>query len=179
MEIVNKINNLDQSILLKLNKHSDNLLLDIISFLGNIVIVFLIILVIFFLPVSNGREISIISLFSFFLSTLLVFILKFTIKRKRHTNDELPLNSLDPYSFPSGHVSRISGLILTMTPFIFLQIFFALMAVLVSLSRMVKGYHFLSDCVVGFLIGLLSGGIALLTSKIYMTIVLEIIEKYI
>lgn len=179
MKIMDKVNSLDQKILLKINKYSENLLLDIISFLGNIIIVFLVILVIFFLPIEKGKEISIISIFSYFLSTLFVFIIKFSVKRKRYANDEMPLNNLDPYSFPSGHVSRLSGLIITMSPLIYLQLLFGILAISISLSRMIKGYHYLSDCVVGFLIGILSGAAALLFSGIYVPIILDIISKFV
>lgn len=68
----------------------------------------------------------------------------------------------DPYSFPSGHSVR-AGLIVTLAWNTFTQPWliglFVLWAVLMMLSRVATGVHYLLDVIGGFLIGIVIGSL--------------------
>lgn len=86
--------------------------------------------------------------------------LKFTIQRPRPEGEwgEIYRKS-DPHSFPSGHAARAA--LLTTLVLLFghlgLGILLLLWTLLVSLSRIALGVHYLSDILAGALIGILSG----------------------
>jgi len=93
-------------------------------------------------------------------TAVLIFILKRIIHRKRPEGNWGDIyRRTDPHSFPSGHAVR-AGLIivLAMNTFQFpLMIIFILWAILMVLSRVINGVHFLLDVTAGILIGLLIG----------------------
>ncbi len=99
-----------------------------------------------------------------FLLASLVFVLKALIRRERPqpANDWIYVLT-DEHSFPSGHAAR--GVFIAMLalylgrPEIFLGLL--VWAILVSLSRLVLGVHYVSDVLVGMLIGGIWGGILL------------------
>jgi membrane-associated phospholipid phosphatase len=122
------------------------------------------------LPFPFFKKIGIISLFSLLLNTGVVFIIKFTVKRQRKKADYHFIEKVDPYSFPSGHVSRLSGFIFTTLDIPIFTILFIIFSITTSITRMIKGYHYFSDCYFAFLIGLSCGLLSLLTSPYYMKI---------
>jgi undecaprenyl-diphosphatase len=85
------------------------------------------------------------------------FLIKNTIKRDRpfeaHQNIKALVKPPDKYSLPSGHASgtMISALI-TMTIFEGLS-FLIFWPIIVGLSRVFLGVHYLSDSLIGFLLG--------------------------
>ena len=85
------------------------------------------------------------------------FLIKNTIKRNRpfeaHQNIKALVKPPDKYSLPSGHASgtMISALI-TMTIFEGLS-FLIFWPIIVGLSRVFLGVHYLSDSLIGFLLG--------------------------
>ncbi len=91
-----------------------------------------------------------------------VLIVKFSVKRKRPEGEwGLMYRSTDPHSFPSGHATR-SFLIGMMSIFLgplWLAIILVIWAPLVALGRVAMGVHYLSDIVVGGLLGILGGWI--------------------
>jgi undecaprenyl-diphosphatase len=99
-----------------------------------------------------------------FLLASLVFALKALIRRERPqpAHDWIYVLT-DEHSFPSGHAAR--GVFVTMfalhlgRPEIFLGLL--VWAMLVSLSRLVLGVHYVSDVLVGMLIGGIWGGLLL------------------
>jgi len=98
-----------------------------------------------------------------FLATI-VLILKFSIKRSRPPGDWGNVyRSTDPHSFPSGHAARVSYIAvmaLGLGP-----VWFAILAViwapLVGLARISKGVHYLSDIIVGAIVGVVWGLVTL------------------
>uniref|UniRef100_A0A7I4Y0U8 AcidPPc domain-containing protein n=1 Tax=Haemonchus contortus TaxID=6289 RepID=A0A7I4Y0U8_HAECO len=96
------------------------------------------------------------------LDLIFVCILKLTIQRPRpdyNVNDqkfEAPI--ADQYSFPSGHSSR-AAMLATLSAAFFpkYRIAAALMAVLVAISRVAMGRHYLSDALGGLLLGCIEG----------------------
>jgi len=142
----------------RLSKIKDNLFITLFSRIGNFFFSFLIIALFFFIPLPQHKEIAIISFFSLCLNTGIVFILKHTVRRKRFLKEGFFLSKVDPFSFPSGPTISIP----------IISIIFLILSIIVSFSRMVRGYHYFNDCFFGFLIGLLSGFMALQFSDFYI-----------
>ncbi|VDO28626.1 unnamed protein product [Haemonchus placei] len=96
------------------------------------------------------------------LDLIFTCILKLTIQRPRpgyNVNDqkfEAPI--ADQYSFPSGHSSR-AAMLATLSAAFFpkYRIAAALLAVLVAISRVAMGRHYLSDALGGLLFGCIEG----------------------
>jgi len=99
------------------------------------------------------------------LLAVLVLMLKFTIRRPRPDGQWGRIyRQTDPHSFPSGHAARAAALAVMAigigpTWFAVLLCFWA---PLVGLSRIALGVHYVSDVVIGWLIGLIMGALALL-----------------
>lgn len=94
-----------------------------------------------------------------------VVLLKYTIRRPRPEGEWGQIYRLtDPHSFPSGHAARSAALMvmgLVIGPPWF-AVALVVWAPWVGLSRVALGVHYLSDVVVGWLVGALMGGIALM-----------------
>jgi undecaprenyl-diphosphatase len=112
-----------------------------------------------------------------------VVILKYTIRRPRPEGEWGQIYRLtDPHSFPSGHAARSAALMvmgLVVGPPWF-AIALVIWAPWVGLSRVALGVHYLSDVVVGWLVGALMGGIALLLRPQIIQLVdylLEVVTK--
>ncbi|MCK4796701.1 MAG: phosphatase PAP2 family protein [Spirochaetes bacterium] len=173
--MLGKIIKIDELILNKLSKYSKYNFLNIITSFGDIIFIVCFIAILFFFPVKNSRDIAIISMMSFLINTGIVFLLKYSVRRKRYINYNYLFYKFDPYSFPSGHVSRLSGFIFTTSTLPFLQILFLFLSIIVSIARMIKGYHYFSDCLVGFVIGLGSGFVAWTFSFVYIDFIIGIL----
>ena len=95
---------------------------------------------------------------------VVVLGIKFTIRRRRPEGEWGQFyRSTAPHSFPSGHAARavlIAVLAVGMGPW-WLALILCIWAPLVALARVAMGVHYLSDIVVGALVGLVAGGIAL------------------
>jgi undecaprenyl-diphosphatase len=105
---------------------------------------------------------------------VLVMVIKFTVRRRRPEGDWGGIyRNTDPHSFPSGHAARailIAVIALGLGP-LWLAILLLIWAPLVALARVAMGVHYLSDVVVGALLGLLVGLAALeLTPVIFALI---------
>jgi undecaprenyl-diphosphatase len=87
-------------------------------------------------------------------------ILKFMIRRPRPEGAGGHFfNALDSHAFPSGHAARIGALLVAAGP---LLPWWAASAMLVwgqsvAVSRVVLGLHYVSDIVVGLLVGAITG----------------------
>ena len=95
------------------------------------------------------------------LTALAVFFLKRLIARTRPKGDWGDVyRRTDPYSFPSGHAVR-AGLIIILAINTFhdprIIAVFLLWAVMMMLSRVAAGVHYVFDILGGFLFGLLIG----------------------
>ncbi len=91
---------------------------------------------------------------------IVVLAIKFTIKRRRPEGKWGAIyRNTDPHSFPSGHAARtalLAVIALAIGPLWF-GLLLAIWAPLVSLARVWMGVHYLSDVVVGILLGVLAG----------------------
>jgi undecaprenyl-diphosphatase len=91
---------------------------------------------------------------------LLVFAIKFTIRRQRPAGEWGAIyRNTDPHSFPSGHAAR-AGLLAVMAaglgPIWFGGLIVA-WSPLVSMARVGTGVHYLSDIIAGLLLGIVAG----------------------
>jgi undecaprenyl-diphosphatase len=175
--MINKILFIDNKVYKCLYKHKDNLYINITACLGNIILILFIIFLVYFLPIKYGEKISIVSLISLFFNTLIIFIIKFTVRRKRLYGKNPLLVNIETYSFPSGHINRISALIIPFYYYPLISFFFIILSIAVGLARMIKGYHYLSDCIVGFLIGIIIGFFVNAFSYLYLENILQIINS--
>jgi len=90
----------------------------------------------------------------------LVLAIKFMVRRRRPEGEWGKIyRNTDPHSFPSGHAAR-AALLATLAwgvgP-LWLAILLTIWAPLVSVARVRMGVHYLSDIVVGALLGILAG----------------------
>jgi undecaprenyl-diphosphatase len=110
------------------------------------------------------RTMAITMLVGILITAGLVFVLKFTIRRPRPAGEWGSIyRKTDPHSFPSGHAARAAMLALVaigLAP-IWLGILMVAWAVLVISARVAMGVHYLSDVLVGALIGITTGFLAL------------------
>lgn len=110
------------------------------------------------------RELAILYASSILILALLVFGIKFLVKRQRPQGEWGSIyRRTDPHSFPSGHAARatllaVLGLGLGPPPW---GIALVIWAPLVSLSRVALGLHYLSDVIAGALLGILVGFVSL------------------
>lgn len=97
----------------------------------------------------------VVSLVALLITATLIFIIKYTLRRERpHDPIGFVTISYDKYSFPSGHSARMSCLAVTILFFsIPLGSIFLLLAPMVALARVLVGVHYISDVVMGLMIG--------------------------
>ena len=91
---------------------------------------------------------------------IFVGLIKFTFRRKRPEGDWGQIyRKTDPHSFPSGHAARATLLVVLAFGSVpaWLGLLVLVWAIVVSLSRIVMGLHFVSDVVVGSFIGFSAG----------------------
>lgn len=98
------------------------------------------------------------------LLAVLVMSIKFLVRRSRPPGKWGSIyRNTDPHSFPSGHAARavmIASIVAANAP-LWVALCVMIWALLVSLSRIFTGMHYLSDVIAGMALGLLSGGLFL------------------
>jgi undecaprenyl-diphosphatase len=103
-----------------------------------------------------GNRIVIVTL----IGALVSGLLKRVIRRPRpHGEAGLLYLEFDRHSFPSGHATRIGGLVIVLgilVPY-WGMIGLTLWGLAVGLARIALGVHYASDIMVGYLLGLLLG----------------------
>jgi undecaprenyl-diphosphatase len=97
-------------------------------------------------------------------TAVVVLIIKFTVRRKRPDGEWGNIYRItDPHSFPSGHAARAAMLAVMAIglgpPWFGFTLF--LWAPLVILARVAMGLHYLSDVLIGALLGIFIGLIML------------------
>jgi undecaprenyl-diphosphatase len=106
------------------------------------------------------KERAVILIVSILLTALIVFVVKFTVRRKRPEGEWGKFyRSTDPHSFPSGHAVRavmLAVIMLGIGP-LWLGLLLLIWAPLVGLARVAMGVHYLSDVLAGMILGLLIG----------------------
>lgn len=122
------------------------------------------VLIMFFLSYRK-RKVDINSvlelLIGFAVTNLIIVLLKLAFglpRPSKITASLIPsiISSIDVYSFPSGHAGRagyLAGLIERVTNRSILKIIGVTYAILICMSRLLLGYHWLSDVIAGVLIG--------------------------
>ncbi|TFG48028.1 MAG: phosphatase PAP2 family protein [Anaerolineales bacterium] len=120
------------------------------------------VLLYFFGPLAWRAQILLLFVGIFF-TAVSVLVLKFLIKRPRPEGEwgQIYRNS-DPHSFPSGHAARATMLtvIMLLTGFTWIGLIMVVWTGLVDISRVGLGVHYISDILVGTLIGILMGVLA-------------------
>ncbi len=99
-------------------------------------------------------------LFSIMALSVLVTVIKFTIRRQRPQGEwGAWYRATDPHSFPSGHAARtlmIATIAIGLGP-AWLAIILCIWAPLVALARVAMGVHYLFDIIAGAILGVLCG----------------------
>jgi undecaprenyl-diphosphatase len=121
--------------------------------------------VVWWLGTDYWKRIALTLIIAIFLTASLVFIVKFTVRRRRPEGEWGKFyRATDPHSFPSGHAVRVVMLavvVLGIGP-LWLGLLLLAWAPLVGLARVAMGLHYLSDVLVGMLFGVLLGFLILL-----------------
>lgn len=116
---------------------------------------------------SFWKEWAVVQFLSISLLAALVLAIKFLIRRERPQGEWGQIYRVtDPHSFPSGHSAR-AFLIATIATGLGppeLAIILWIWAPLVALSRVAMGMHYLTDIIVGALVGTL---VAIISLQIY------------
>lgn len=98
------------------------------------------------------------------LTAVVVMAIKFSVRRRRPEGEWGKIyRKADPHSFPSGHAARalmLAVLGLALGPAWFATLL-AVWAPLVGLARVATGLHFVSDVLVGWLLGAAMGWVTL------------------
>ncbi len=104
----------------------------------------------------------------------LVMGIKLLVRRKRPSGEwGMLYRSTDPHSFPSGHAARVALLAVMawgLGPAWF-AVVLTLWAPLVALARVRMGVHYLSDVIVGMLLGIAGGLLALTLQPLLVALV--------
>ena len=161
----------DKEILLFFIKNRIDFLNNISIFVHHIQGYMLFLLVLIILLSSNQKKKIIPLIIAFVSYGVLTMLAKSIVLRPRpfaELNFNILVSEINPdKSFPSGHAAAVSAII----PFFEfnekLQYFWIFIAVIVSLSRVYLGVHYLSDVIAGFLLGYLIGDLSII---IYGTI---------
>jgi undecaprenyl-diphosphatase len=98
-----------------------------------------------------------------FFTAVTVLIIKFSVKRPRPEGEWGQVyRSSDPHSFPSGHAARATMLtvIMLLSGYWLLGLGMFVWALLVQIARVGLGVHYFSDVIVGSLIGVVMGFLA-------------------
>ena len=144
----------------RLRNVPENLAVKTISHIGSFVFILVLMTIIFLIDGEYLKKVFIVSALSLTINTIVVFILKYSVKRDRRVYIRNIKYRYDPYSFPSGHVSRLAGFIFPFAQVTYVSIFFIVLVFASAFGRMSRKYHYFSDCAAGFIVGLISGAIA-------------------
>ena len=109
----------------------------------------------------------------------LVMGLKFVIRRRRPEGEWGSIyRNTDPHSFPSGHAARaflIAVLAAGLGPF-WVAVALWLWAPLVSVARVAMGVHYVSDIVAGFVVGIVTGLVALELHSHFLSLLVTLLK---
>jgi undecaprenyl-diphosphatase len=105
----------------------------------------------------SRQSISIPVAVGFALSVVVTSIVKFAVRRRRPEGDwGVIYRKTDPHSFPSGHASRTItiSIIVAAGGWLLIGVALFVWSLLVGLSRIILGVHYLYDVLAGYLLGL-------------------------
>lgn len=125
---------------------------------------------------GTPRQMAIFTAFGLVLLAVIVLAAKFLIKRPRPEGEFGQIYRItDPHSFPSGHAARAMAIAFMFStlgnPWLTLLVF--VWVFLVGYSRVALALHYVSDVIVGWLIGLVSGWLAMLLFPLFIRLVGE------
>lgn len=142
----------------------------------------------FIIVFSKNKKLTIALTLTFILASAINHVLKAIVQRDRPFDtydDIINYGNEEGYSFPSGH-SLCIGIFVTFLFYVLINstknkwtislgaVSLLLVAMLVALSRMVLGVHYLFDTIIGLFLGILFAFIGIL---LYNTIVKKIKER--
>jgi undecaprenyl-diphosphatase len=117
---------------------------------------------------------AIIYIIAILVTALLVFAIKFTVRRRRPEGEWGQVyRKTDPHSFPSGHAARaalLAALAIALGP-PWLGLLLAIWAPLMMLARVAMGVHYLSDVLAGALLGGLVGWVMIRLAPLLASLV--------
>jgi undecaprenyl-diphosphatase len=120
---------------------------------------------VWWLGTDYWKHLALTLIIAILLTALVVFIIKFTVRRKRPEGEWGKFyRSTDPHSFPSGHAVRavmLAVVTLGLGP-LWLGLILLIWAPLVGLARVAMGVHYLSDVMAGMILGVVMGVLILL-----------------
>lgn len=125
---------------------------------------------------GKPRQMAIFTAFGLVLLAIVVLAAKFLIKRPRPEGDFGQIYRItDPHSFPSGHAARAMAIAVIFSSLgnVWLTVLVVVWVFLVGYSRIALALHYVSDVVVGWLIGLVSGWLAMLLFPLFIRLVGE------
>ena len=106
------------------------------------------------------KEWALVLFIGIFVTATIVIALKFLIRRQRPEGEWGSIyRRTDPHSFPSGHAARatmLAMLVVVLSPAWLVPIIL-IWAPLVTLSRVAMDLHYLSDALVGAVLGIMVG----------------------
>lgn len=136
-------------------------------------------LAVFWLFLPAARWLTAFTIFAIVVVAALVMAIKFSVRRARPQGDwGTVYRSTDPHSFPSGHAARCIMLAVLALHFFSLSfgLFILVWAVLVCLSRVATGMHYVSDVLAGAILGFFSA-LALLATQPWLMSILPFFFK--
>lgn len=158
---VEKVDNKIYNVFSKIIGESTTNVIKVITFIGNNVVVVFVCLALL-IPKSTRAKIGIPALSATIVSTILMVIIKNIVARQRP--NILPLIIEKSYSFPSGHAMVNTALYFTIAFFVIrtiknkkvaipLSIFLYILPIIIGLTRVYLGVHYISDVFAGIFIG--------------------------
>lgn len=116
--------------------------------------------VVFFLTSGFWKWLAVVLGIAITITAVLVLVIKFTVRRQRPQGEWGDIyRNTDPHSFPSGHATRafmLASMAVGLGPGWF-GLALAIWAPLVALARVAMGVHYVSDVLVGMILGILMG----------------------
>lgn len=105
------------------------------------------------------RQAALVTLISVVMTMVVITAIKYLVRRQRpRLPGEFVVFAYDKYSFPSGHAGRMAVLMTSLSLFFpYLGWLLIPLAFSVAIARIVVGIHYLSDIVVGLLVGIVIG----------------------
>lgn len=162
LNVLKRINILDNYILLSIKKHIQNKYLDrlmpLVTYMGNLGIIWIAIALILILN-KPYRPIGNVVILTLIISTIVgEGIVKHIVKRIRpcniHNNLNLLITKPISYSFPSGHtLSSFAAAEILSKYFGQYKLIFIAIAFLIALSRLYLYVHYPTDVIAGMIIG--------------------------
>lgn len=125
---------------------------------------------------GTPRQMAVFTAFGLVFLAVVVLAVKFLFKRPRPEGEFGQIYRItDPHSFPSGHAARAMAIAFIFSTLgnVWLTVLVFVWAFLVGYSRVALALHYVSDVVVGWLIGLVSGWLAMLLFPLFIRLVGE------